>query len=111
MLRKETVKKVIKNYLSNLRIEVKEAILFGSSVRGNRLVDSDIDLIVISNDFKQMSFPERFLILQKNWKSKTNLEVFGFTPEEFAKLKDKSIVLQEAVKYGIQLKPQKKKQT
>jgi hypothetical protein len=41
--------------------------------------------------------------LQKNWKSKTELEAFGFTPEEFAKLKDKSMILQEAVEHGVKL--------
>jgi len=65
--------------------------------KGDRLSESDIDLIVISRDFKGMGFPQRFLILQKNWKSRTDLEAFGFT-EEFARLKDKSILLQEAQK-------------
>jgi len=104
MLRQETVKRVVKKYLKNLPVKVNEAILFGSSTRGDRLIESDIDLIVISDDFKLMNFPQRFLILQKSWKSKTNLEAFGFTSQEFEKLKGKSIVLQDAVKYGIKLK-------
>ena len=104
MLRQETVKNVVEKYLKNLPIEVDEAILFGSSARNDRLIDSDVDLIVISHDFKQMSVFQRFLILQKNWKEKVELEAFGFTLEEFEKLKDKSIVLQEAAEYGIRIK-------
>jgi len=107
MLRQETVKRVVEDYIRNLPIKVDEAILFGSSTRGDRLTESDIDLIVISKDFKRMGFPQRFLVLQKNWKSKTNLEAFGFTPEEFAKLKNKSILLQEAEKYGIKIAPRR----
>jgi len=107
MLRQETVKRVIRDYIKNLPIKVDEAILFGSSTRGNRLNESDIDLIIISKDFKRMGFPQRFLILQKNWKSRTDLEAFGFTPEEFARLKDKSILLQEAQKYGVKITPRK----
>jgi predicted nucleotidyltransferase len=103
MLRQETIRRTVKNYLKNLPINVDEAILFGSSTRGDRLIESDIDLIVVSSDFKNMDFPQRFLILQKNWKSKTELEAFGFTPEEFAKLKDKSMILQEAVEHGVKL--------
>jgi predicted nucleotidyltransferase len=103
MLRQETIRRTVKNYLKNLPINVDEAILFGSSTRGDRLIESDIDLIVISSDFKNMDFSQRFLILQKNWKSKTELEAFGFTPEEFAKLKDKSMILQEAVEHGVKL--------
>jgi predicted nucleotidyltransferase len=103
MLRQETIRRKVKNYLKNLPINVDEAILFGSSTRGDRLIESDIDLIVVSSDFKNMDFSQRFLILQKNWKSKTELEAFGFTPEEFAKLKDKSMILQEAVEHGVKL--------
>jgi predicted nucleotidyltransferase len=103
MLRQETIRRTVKNYLKNLPINVDEAILFGSSTRSDRLIESDIDLIVVSSDFKNMDFSQRFLILQKNWKSKTELEAFGFTPEEFAKLKDKSMILQEAVEHGVKL--------
>ena len=104
MLRQETIRRTVKNYLKNLPINVDEAILFGSSTRGDRLIESDIDLIVVSSDFKNMDFSQRFLILQKNWKSKTELEAFGFTPEEFAKLKDKSMILQEAFEHGVKLR-------
>ena len=107
MLRQETVRRAVKNYLRTLPVKVDKAILFGSSVRGDRLVESDIDLIVISSDFKRMNSAQRFLILQKNWKSKTELEAFGFTPEEFAKVKDKSLILQETVEHGVRLKTQK----
>jgi len=103
MLRKETIEKKVKDYLKKLPVKIYEAILFGSSVKGDRLVDSDIDLIVISDDFTGMSFPERFLILQKNWDDKVMLEAFGFTRDEFNKLKSKSIVLQEANEYGMRL--------
>jgi len=78
--------------------------LFGSTARGDRLKESDIDLIVISEDFKKMSLPQRFLILQKNWKPCLDLEAFGFTAEEFERLKNKSVILQEATEYGIDLK-------
>jgi len=100
MLQEKTIEREVIKYLENLPVKVSRAILFGSSVRGDRLVDSDIDLIVISEDFKHMNFPKRFLILQKNCPLKLTLDVFGFTEDEFNKLKRKSIVLQEAVKYG-----------
>jgi predicted nucleotidyltransferase len=82
---------------------VKQAILFGSTATGNRLIDSDIDLIVISDDFKGMPLPQRFLILQKNWTEKTDLEAFGFTQEEYDQLRFKSIVVSEADEKGIRL--------
>ena len=103
MLRQETIKSLVQKYIKALPLKVDAAILFGSTARDDRLKDSDIDLIVISQDFEHMSLPQRFLILQKNWKSRMDLEAFGFTQEEFDKLKNKSIILQEATEYGIKL--------
>jgi predicted nucleotidyltransferase len=79
MLRQETAKSLIRRYLKKLPIKVQQAILFGSTATDDRLAESDIDFIVISNDFKDMPLPQRFLILQKNWTAKTDLEAFGFT--------------------------------
>jgi predicted nucleotidyltransferase len=90
----------VKRYLKSLPIKVDLAILFGSTVYGERLRDSDIDLIVVSEDFKEVPFEKRILTLQKHWKHRVMLEAFGFTPEEFESLKDKSIVIQEAVEKG-----------
>ena len=104
MLRQETIKSIVRKYIKSLPLKVDRVILFGSTARGDRLKESDIDLIVISEDFKKMSLPQRFLVLQKNWKPRLELEAFGFTPEEFESLKDKSVVLQEAAEYGINLK-------
>jgi len=103
MLRQETIKSVVRKYIKSLPLKVDKAILFGSTVKGDRLKDSDVDLIVISQDFQKMTLPERFLVLQKNWRPHLDLEAFGFTQEEFNKLKDKSIVLQEATEHGINI--------
>jgi predicted nucleotidyltransferase len=103
MLRQETAKSVIRRYIARLPIKVEQAILFGSTATGDRLSDSDIDLIVISDDFKDMPLPERFLILQKNWKEQTDLEAFGFTSQEYEQLRFKSIVVREADEKGIRL--------
>ncbi len=103
MLGQKAAITLVQKYLERLPIKVEEAILFGSTATNTRLAESDIDPIVISEDFKQMAMPQRFLVLQKNWRLKTDLEAFGFTKEEFDSLKNKSIVLQEAVEYGIKL--------
>ena len=109
MLGQRAAINLVQKYLDRLPIKVEEAILFGSTATDNRLAESDIDLIIISQDFEGMELPQRFLILQKNWQSKTDLEAFGFTREEFDSLKNKSIVLQEAVEYGIKLKTKQSK--
>ncbi len=103
MLRQETVKGIVRKYLKSLPLKVDRAILFGSTASGDRLKDSDVDLIVISDDFREMDLPHRFLVLQKNWKPHVDLEAFGFTQEEFDRLKGKSVILQEATEHGINI--------
>jgi predicted nucleotidyltransferase len=103
MLRLETAKKAIHSYLAKLPIKVEQAILFGSTADGTRLAQSDVDLIVVSEDFKGLPLPQRYLILQKNWTEKVDLEAFGFTQQEYNSLKTKSIVVGEADEKGIRL--------
>ncbi len=103
MLRQETAKTVIQRYLAKLPIKVEQAILFGSTANGTRLADSDVDLIVISEDFKGLPLPQRYLILQKNWTEKVTLEAFGFTQQEYNNLKTRSIVVGEADEKGVRL--------
>jgi predicted nucleotidyltransferase len=49
------VKKFIKNYIKILKsqIKIEKVILFGSYAYGKQHRDSDIDLIVLSPDFKK----------------------------------------------------------
>ncbi len=103
MLRQKDAIALVQKYLAKLPIKVEQAILFGSTATNQRLADSDIDLIVISDDFKNMPLPKRFLILQKNWSEKIDLEAFGFTQQEYEQLRHKSIVVREADEKGIRL--------
>lgn len=64
--RRASIKKIIEDYkksLLELGITVEETILYGSFAKGNERCDSDIDLIVISRDFKKMNLRERIEVL------------------------------------------------
>ncbi|MEM3566259.1 MAG: nucleotidyltransferase domain-containing protein [Candidatus Bathyarchaeia archaeon] len=86
--------------MRSLPFKVNFVILLGSTVYSERLKDSDIDLIVVSKDFDGMPFKRGMPILQKSWKHDVMLEAFEFTPKEFEKLKDKSIVVKKTLKKG-----------
>jgi predicted nucleotidyltransferase len=78
-------------------------ILFGSAARGEMHRDSDIDLIIISPDFKKMGFTERLILLSRlreGMKKSASMDIFGYTPEEFERLSKESIVLKEAKREG-----------
>src|SRR2546422_7012281 len=103
MAKEEDAQRIAKNYVRRLArdIAVRQAILTGSRATGSYLEDSDVDLIIVSDDFTKMQLPERLKYLQKQWKSKIPLEAFEYTVNEFAALRRKSTYVKEAVRTGI----------
>ena len=80
-----------------------EVYLFGSYAKGEWLEDSDIDIIVISKHFEELSLSERYRIVRSLASKKLSFEILTYTPREFEIVKDKSIVIQDAMKYWIKL--------
>ncbi len=84
MATEKTVHRIVSEYVRRLngQIRVKKAILTGSWANGSYLEDSDVDLVVVSDDFADMPLPRRLVLLQKLWKSWLPLEAFGYTTTE-----------------------------
>jgi hypothetical protein len=101
----KNIRKITERYIRQLstQISVKQAILTGSRARGSDLEDSDVDLIIVSDDFSNMPLPERLVYLQKNWKARVPLEAFGYTTSEFQRLRKNSSYVKDAVRHGISL--------
>jgi len=75
--------KEYKEALQNLGVKVTRAILYGSYALGNQRKDSDIDLIIISDDFRKMNLRERLEILGiAAARIMKPVEAKGYTPEE-----------------------------
>ncbi|MEM2273978.1 MAG: nucleotidyltransferase domain-containing protein [Thermofilum sp.] len=92
--------------LLSQRIKVKEAYLFGSYAKGTWLKTSDVDLVVVSEDFRGMKFLERLdLINELQWKAqiKPFVEAIPLTPEEFAERLQESALLRGASKHWIRI--------
>lgn len=74
-----------KEKLEALGIKVKRIFLYGSHALGKAREDSDIDLLVVSDDFKDMDLWERLCLLGRaRLGIKRPMEIFGLTEEEFA---------------------------
>ena len=59
---KREIEEIIRKYqeeLKKLGINSQQVILYGSYARGNPREESDIDLIVVSEDFRNMNLRER----------------------------------------------------
>ncbi len=96
----EIVKK-LKECLENRGIDVKAIYVFGSYAKGEQLKTSDIDLIIVSNFWKNISFLKRLDIINEIiWTEDLgNVEAIPVTSEELEK--KESVVLRDASKYWI----------
>ena len=77
--------------------------LFGSRARGDELLTSDVDVIVVSKDFKGLMFrkrPDKFL---KEWTLPIDFEVLCYTPEELKRKQKEIGLVQEAMKDAIEI--------
>jgi len=93
---------IINKYREDLekKINIKKIILYGSYAYGKPNKTSDIDLIIVSPDFKKISPLKRLELLSLiRSESLDPIEAIGYTPEEFKNYK-KSIFLGPAVEKG-----------
>ena len=93
-------------YLSTFPSEVRvdSVFLFGSFARGDQREDSDVDLLILSDDFKEMPFIKRLELLSKlrnhPMTGEVAMDIFGYTPEEFERLENESVIMRQAKKEG-----------
>lgn len=100
------IKKIAQNYVNyaKQKLDIEKALLFGSAARGEADKNSDIDLIIISDDFKKMDLMGRLKFLShlrgRNFIS-WPMDILGYTSDEFEKLAQVSSMFAEAKKEGI----------
>ncbi len=92
------LKKVRKKY------NISEAIFFGSRAKGEHLKGSDYDIILVSEDFKDIFFSKRSALMYDFWQHwPIEIEPLCYTPEEFETKKKQLGIVSEAIKEGISL--------
>ena len=104
--KKINAKKVVKEYLKcfSSNIKVDGVFLFGSYATGKARGDSDIDIVVISPDFKEIDFIKRMEMLSHFRQAKITrsvpMDIIGYTPEEFANIDKESVIMKQAKREG-----------
>jgi predicted nucleotidyltransferase len=94
----------IADFMSKVRdrFQIDQAILFGSRARGDELVDSDYDVILVSRDFQDVFFSQRSALMYDFWSHwPIEIEPLCYTPEEFETKKKQIGIVSEAIKEGI----------
>ena len=94
---KQEFKKALDKLITKLNGKAT-IILFGSRATGKHMIGSDFDLLVISDQFKNMNIFDRINMLLKDLPPTLKIQVIPLTTEEYRKaLKDKSIIICEAL--------------
>ena len=98
------IKEVVKEYLQALKtlgINVERVILYGSHALGNQREDSDIDVVIISKDFRKMNVRERLEVLGiAAARIMKPVEAKGYTAQEI-ELAQEASFLKEILEVGV----------
>ncbi|MBM3404887.1 MAG: nucleotidyltransferase domain-containing protein [Bacteroidetes bacterium] len=78
----------LRNSLNESGIKIENLVLFGSHVSGTAREESDIDLIIVSNDFKGKDLFDRCnMTLAAEMKTRkrflVSMDILTMTPEEY----------------------------
>ncbi len=87
----------------NAEIEIDKMILFGSRAKGKARKTSDVDILLISRDFKGKKYFKRSPVFYRMWNYTYDVDIICLTPEEFEKKKEQISIIQEAARDGIEI--------
>jgi len=102
----ERVKDLIQKVAEEEGIELEDIILFGSRAREDYSGHSDVDILLVSEDFEGVKWYERDKEFQRNWdyRELPAPEIICVTPDEFETRKKKlGDVIRKASKEGVSL--------
>lgn len=100
---------VVRDFLRDKLDAIRETfkpehlILFGSRARGNAGEGSDIDLIIVSEVFRGVPFPERAPWFFQVVQPEVHIDVLCYTSEEFDKKRKEINIVSEVLPEGIYL--------
>ena len=100
------IKKILKEFIAKAKQTLGEDVkiyLFGSYAKGTWLRDSDLDLIVVSNRFNGLKIHERYVLVRNLLPPEISVDLLLYTPDEFDIVRRRSIILQDALEYAIEL--------
>jgi len=95
---------------ADAKISLDKVLLFGSTAKGTRCEESDVDLIIISKNFKGMHEFDRSGMLLDMWDYLEELNILAYTPEEFNEVKDR-FMMRKILSYALDLTPKKQSTT
>jgi predicted nucleotidyltransferase len=99
----------VKDWIDSFLAVIKEKyspekiLLFGSRARGDHLVDSDVDMIIVSKKFEGVNWLTRIRDVSELWEGLVPLEPLCYTPAEFQEKKSMIGIVSQAAREGKEL--------
>ncbi len=105
MGKKEYLINGLKKFIKRLGkdFDIEQIILFGSRAGNEFNEHSDVDLIIVSEDFECMNFFERVKKMYNYWEIDLPVDFICYTSKEFNKLKKQVSIVSEALREGIKI--------
>ena len=94
---------IIKQFIQEAakdKINISQAILFGSYAKGTNHEYSDIDVAVVSEDFEGTRFYDNQKLFDAKYNTSIDLETHPFRPEDFT---PDDLFVKEIISYGIRI--------
>jgi len=95
--------KALKEFKDSIcqKYDIKEMILFGSQVSGTADEDSDVDLIVVGDEFRDKSPLKRPFELYLEWTMDYPVDFLCYTSEEFEEKRKEISIVRHAIREGV----------
>lgn len=81
----------------------EKILIFGSRARGDHLLESDVDIIIVSSKFKGVNWLTRIRDVSDLWPGLVLLEPLCYTPKEFEEKRKEIGIVSQAVEEGLEL--------
>lgn len=79
--------------------------LFGSYARGDHMIESDVDIVVVSEIFRDKNYIERVAFVRMKLPPNYSFDIIPLTPEEFKEKLTKTF-FREISRYWIEIRPE-----
>ena len=86
------------------KYDPEKILLFGSRARGDHLLESDVDILIVSKKFEGMNWLKRIRDVSLYWDGLVTLEPICYTPAEFEEKKRMIGIVNQAVRDGVDLR-------
>lgn len=103
LIKDKVLQEFINKKLDILKKKLKPEgiIFFGSRASGKASEESDIDIIIISEMFADIKFVKRAAYILKLLHYPRHIDAICYTPSEFERMKNMSIILKDALNSGL----------